>query len=86
MEDLTKLPNIGEVLAKKLHNVGVHSYDDLIDIGSVEATLRIVGSDPFGYYNMLYAIEGAIRGIRWHDIPKEDRKFIKEEYDQVRGK
>jgi DNA transformation protein len=85
VEDLTKLPNIGEVLAQKLHEINVHSYDDLIDIGSVEAVLRIVGPDTFGYYNMLYAIEGAIRGIRWHDIPKEDRKALKDEYDLARG-
>lgn len=85
MEDLTKLPNIGKVLAKKLHEIDVHSYDDLIDIGSVEATLRIVGPDTFRYYNMLYAIEGAIRGIRWHDMPKEDLKALKEECDLARG-
>jgi DNA transformation protein len=86
MEDLTKLPNIGEVLAQKLNEIDVFSYDDLIDIGSVEAVLRIVGPDTFGYYNMLYAIEGAIRRIRWHDLPKEERKKLKQEYDLARGK
>jgi DNA transformation protein len=85
VEDLTQLPNIGEVLAQKLNEIEVYSYDDLIDIGSVEAVLRIVGTDTFGYYNMLYALEGAIRGIRWHDIPKDDRQILKEEYDLARG-
>ena len=86
MEDLIKLPNIGEVLAQKLNEIEVYSYEDLIDIGSVEAVLRIVGADTFGYYNMLYAIEGAIRGVRWHDIPKEERQQLKDEYDSARGK
>ena len=85
MEDLTKLPNIGEVLAQKLNEIEIYSYDDLIDIGSVEAILRIIGPDTSDCYNMLYAIEGAIRGIRWHDIPKEERQKLKEEYDLARG-
>jgi DNA transformation protein len=85
MEDLTKLPNIGEVLAHMLKEIEVYCYDDLADIGSVEAVLRIVGSEPFGYYNMLYALEGAIRGIRWHDIPTEERQKLKQEYDLARS-
>lgn len=86
MEDLTKHPNIGKVLAQKLNEIEVYTYDDLVDIGSVEAVLRIVGSDTFGYYNMLYALEGAILGIRWHDIPPVDRQKLKQEYDSARGK
>ncbi|MGD8456411.1 MAG: TfoX/Sxy family protein [Anaerolineales bacterium] len=86
MEDLTALPNIGKVLAQKLNEIEVTSYEDLVDIGSVEAVLRIVGTDTFGYYNMLYALEGAILGIRWHDIPPEVRQKLKQEYDSARGK
>jgi len=85
-ETLTSLPNIGDVLAEKLAVVGVTGYDDLVSLGSVETMLKIRdGLDPGACYNMLYAIEGAIRGIRWHNIPKGERDQLKREFDHAAG-
>lgn len=84
MEDLSSLPNIGEVLADKLTDIGVRGYDDLATMGSIEAVLKIGDSDISACYNMLYALEGAIRGVRWHALPKEDRRRLKEAFDAVR--
>ena len=84
MEDLSQLPNIGEVLAEKLSRNDITSYDDLVSLGSIEAVLRIGETDQSACYNMLYALEGAIRGIRWHSIPREERQQLKEEYDVAR--
>jgi DNA transformation protein len=73
MDDLRQLPNIGPTLVRKLQDIGIESYDDLADVGSIEAVLRIKEADRSACYNMLYAIEGAIQGQRWHKIPKEER-------------
>lgn len=86
MNDLSQLPNIGKVLAEKLNRNGVTSYDDLVSLGSIEAVLRIGETDQSACYNMLYALEGAVRGIRWHSIPREERQQLKEEYDLARGR
>lgn len=83
MDDLAKLPNIGQVLADKLRDIGITSRDSLAEIGSIEAVLRIGVTDPSACYNMLYALEGAIRGIRWHAIPREERRRLKEAFDRV---
>ena len=80
MEDLTKLPNIGPVLAARLHEAGVYSWEDLAELGSVEAVLRVRSNDLSACYNTLYALEGAIRGIRWHAIPRDERQAIKTEF------
>ena len=85
MEDLSKMPNIGEVLAEKLRGIGITSYDELASAGSIQIVLKIGGSDISACYNMLYAIEGAIRGIRWHRLPEEDRRSLKEAFDATRG-
>ena len=85
-QTLTSLPDIGDVVAEKLAVVGITGYDDLVSLGSVEAMLKIRdGLDPGACYNMLYAIEGAIRGIRWHNIPKEERSQLKREFDHAAG-
>ncbi len=84
MEDLSQLPNIGEVLAGKLSDIGITSRADLVAKGSIEAVIQIGDTDTAACYNMLYALEGAIRGVRWHGIPKEERKKLKEEFDLAR--
>jgi DNA transformation protein len=85
VEDLSKLPNIGEVLAEKLHSIGITNHDELASAGSIQIVLKIGGSDLSACYNMLYAIEGAIKGVRWHGLPKEDRRKLKEAFDAARG-
>ena len=84
MEDLSQLPNIGEVLAGKLRDIGITSRADLVAKGSIETVIQISDTDSTACYNMLYALEGAIRGVRWHGIPKEERKKLKEEFDLAR--
>jgi len=86
MEKLAGLPNIGDTLAEKLVSAGFTCYGDLASLGSVEVTLKIrEGVDPGACYNMLYAIEGAIRHVRWHTIPKEERNQLKKEFDHAAG-
>ena len=86
MEDLTNLPNIGKVLAEKLKGIGITNHGELVSAGSIQAVLRIKETDLSACYNMLYAIEGAIRGVRWHDLPKDERKKLKEAFDAARGR
>ncbi len=86
MEDLTKLPNIGSVLAKKLNQIGVNTYDDLVEMGSVGALIRIGQTDITAFANMFYALDGAILGVRWHDIPKEHREKVKNDFYQALSK
>jgi DNA transformation protein len=84
MEDLTKLPISGPTLAEKLTQFGVTYFDRLIDIGSIEAMNRIGQADRSACYNMLYAIEGSIRGVRWHLLSQNERAQLKLEFDQSR--
>ena len=83
MDDLTQLPNIGSVLAEKLNQIGINTYDDLAEMGSVEALIGIGQTDITAFANMLYALEGAILGVRWHSIPKEHRQKLKEQFYQA---
>lgn len=75
---LTDLPNIGETLAKNLNDVGIKSFEDLKKTGSIDALKKIRTKLDTGCLSMLYALEGAIRGIRWHDLPQKVRDELKE--------
>lgn len=77
MSGLKDLPNIGEQLAKRLESIGIDTPEKLRSIGSISAVMALNDTLGKGCYNTLYALEGAIRGYRWHNLPKEDRDSLK---------
>jgi DNA transformation protein len=85
MTELTTMPNIGEKLSAELRKVGITSAEQLSRVGSVEAAVRITRGRPHTGYNLLYALEGAVRGVRWHLLAKEDRTWVRAEYDNRLG-
>jgi DNA transformation protein and related proteins len=82
MGDLQQQINIGKDCAKKLQQVGINTFEELKTVGSEQAFLRIKAVDPGACLSMLSALEGAILGIRWHNLPpgrkEELRQFFKE--------
>ena len=82
MNELTDLPNVGAVLAERLRRAGIETPVDLKAAGNVEALLRVrrvmAGDKPCA--SMLYALEGAIRGVRWHGIPAGERSELWRRY------
>ena len=80
--DLCNLPNIGEETARLLNAAGIRSAKELRHMGAVAAAVRIraIRPDDPPCRSMLAGLEGAIRGIRWHTIPKEEREALWEEY------
>lgn len=74
---LSDMPNIGTELEKLLIEIGIRSAEDLEKTGSIE-TCRLLNLKGPACYNKLYAIEGAILGIRWHKLPKEHMKNVRE--------
>ncbi len=79
MNQLNKLPNIGKVLETKLIEVEITSKNKLVETGSRGAFVRIKALDSSACINMLYALEGAVQGVRWHDlnpVVKEELKLF----------
>jgi len=75
--DLTTLPNIGKVLAKKLEIVGIDTVEKLQSIGSENAFIRLKTIDNEACINSLRALAGAKQGIRWHDLDKCKKEELK---------
>ncbi len=81
MKQLTDLSNIGKTLAKKLNAIGIETEQELNAIGSENAIIKIATLENSGAcINMLYALEGAIQGIRWNELENERKQELKEFY------
>ncbi len=84
MNQLSNLPNLGEVLAAKLQQAGINNELELKECGSENAFIKLatISKDDV-CINMLYAIEGAIQGIRWHKLDKYRKEELKAFYHQL---
>jgi DNA transformation protein len=76
------LPNLGKVVEEQLNRVGILTCEELRQIGSREAWLRIQQIDPSACIHRLLALEGAVRGVKKADLSEEEKKSLREFYAQ----
>lgn len=80
---LAALPNIGRDLSQKLHTLGINTPEELKTLGTERVYLQVKSLDPGACFSLLCAIEGAIRGIRWHGLPEDRKRELKEFFTMV---
>ncbi len=71
---ITQLRNIGPKSAAWLRQVGLRSEEDLRAAGAVDAFMRIKRAGFRPSLNLLYSLEGALRGCQWQDVPEARRQ------------
>ncbi|MBN1755570.1 TfoX/Sxy family protein [bacterium] len=71
MSNLSLQPNIGSTIEEKLVAVGIDSIEKLRKDGSIGAYNKLQKSGYRCSLNLLFALEGAIMGIRWHKLSRE---------------
>ncbi len=77
MTEIEDVINIGPVLAKELRAAGITSREALQQLGARKTWERLSNVNPDrDYASSLLALEGAIRGMRWMELPDADRKQI----------
>jgi DNA transformation protein len=77
-DELLTLRNLGKTSAQWLHASGIHTAEDLRQLGAVGA-YRAVKRRGFGASKvLLYAIEGALRDIPWKDLPETLKRELNE--------
>ena len=75
---MNELPNIGSELAKRIESAGFETVESLKEAGSRQVFLALNEMHPSVWINTLYALEGAVRSIRWHSLPREDKLDLNE--------
>ena len=80
MGELRQLPNIGTTLEIRLKRAGITTAEDLIALGSKEAWIKVKAIDTTACLNTLYALEGAIIGVRWPELSEGAMDSLKDFY------
>ncbi len=68
-----KMRNIGPKSAAWLRQVGLRSLDEIAAIGTVEAFMKVRRAGFKPSLNLLYALEGAVLGCHWQEVPDARR-------------
>jgi DNA transformation protein len=77
---IDSLPGIGPVTLGWLKEIDIRSVADLQSIGSVEAYRRLKFMLPRRVsLNALYALEAALRGCHWLDLPQDVKSALQQQ-------
>jgi DNA transformation protein len=78
------LPGIGPVTQGWLLEAGIGTADDLRSIGALEAYRRLKFMLPRRVnLNALYALEAALRGCHWLDLPQDVKATLQEQAKMI---
>jgi DNA transformation protein len=84
---LRDLMNLGPASEKMLKAVDIRTPEDLEALGAVEAFRRVRDCELNPSLNLLYALEGALTGVPWNELPDELRARLLiavDEYNEAR--
>lgn len=84
MAALTSL-GLGKTMEKKLNSVGIHSAEELIDIGSKQAVIRLKEQYPNTCVVILYHLEAAIRGVEIKQLDDACKADLKAYFKQIKN-
>lgn len=80
MGELSGLPNIGKVVEDQLNQVGIHTFEDLKELGAEQAWLKIQEIDDSACIHRLLALEGALKGVKKAMLPEGRKAELREFY------
>lgn len=76
------LRNIGAKSAAWLRQVGIHTRQELVEHGAIDAFLRVKRAGFRPSLNLLYALIGALEDCHWQKLPQSRRLVLQEELAQ----
>jgi len=83
MTKLVDMKNIGATLAKRMTEANINSAEELSSLDAKQAFLKVLEIYPDACINHLYAIAGAIEGIRWHNLSDDTKADLKDFYNSL---
>lgn len=81
--ELLELKNLGMASVNILQAIGINTYEDLAEMGPVNAYCKIKNRGIHVSKVMLYALQGALMDIHWNELPMELKSQLVEQVDLI---
>ncbi|HEU0013053.1 MAG TPA: TfoX/Sxy family protein [Longimicrobium sp.] len=79
--EIERMRNLGPACARWLEAIGVRTEAELRRMGPVDAYRLLVLRGYRPTLNLVWAIEGALRGVHWMEIGDEDKARLRAELE-----
>ncbi len=83
-DPVTVFRNIGPSQAETLARVGIHTADQLRDLGAHEAYRRILRLGTRPHFVMYYVLHMALQGRPWNDCQGAERDALRAQFDALK--
>ena len=81
------MKNMGPKSREWLASVGIHSLDDVANIGVVESYLRVKAAYPDKVsLNLLYGLQAALLDLPWNELPPDIKAELKRQVENFDSK
>ena len=76
------MKNMGPKSREWLASVGIHSLDDVAELGVVETYRRVKAAYPEKVsLNLLYGLQAALLDLPWNELPPDIKEELKNQVD-----
>ncbi|MCI9457321.1 MAG: hypothetical protein HFE44_10175 [Oscillospiraceae bacterium] len=82
MSALTSL-GLGKTMERKLHTIGIHSAEELMETGSKQAVFRLKEQYPGTCVVILYHLEAIIQGVSIKELDEDCKAELKTYFKQL---
>ena len=84
---IASLKNLGPKSAELIVGAGIDGPDEIRRLGAVIVFHRVKSRFPEATsLNLLWALQGALMEVHWHDIPDEIRRQLLAEVESLRNR
>jgi DNA transformation protein and related proteins len=74
--------NLGPKSREWLASVGVHTLDDVVNLGVVETYRRVKAAYPKKVsLNLLYGLQAALLDLPWNELPPDIKQELKQQVE-----
>lgn len=85
MSGLTAMMNIGKEMSRKLVSVGIDTPEKLVELGAMQAFIKLKEAYPNVCLVHLYTLEGAIFNTEYNRLSNDRKKELKAFSDSLKG-
>lgn len=82
---ITTIPNIGPASEAAFARIGIHSAEDLREIGADEAYRRLLESGSSPHFIGYYVIVMGLQGRPWNDCQGDEKKALRLRFDAIKA-
>ena len=82
---ITSIPNIGPATETAFARVGIHSAEDLRELGADEAYRRLLNGGTSPHFIGYYVIVMGLQGRPWNDCKGDEKKALRQRFDAIKA-